>query len=266
MNTLLFYVKPAPLNSEVHQQLRIKDPGSLDFAKSTNSLPLAAIEFFDCAREYPVVFTGKEGGPVFPIALTGVRKDENLFVNEKGEWDARYIPAFVRRYPFVLAEKQEAQDFNVYIDEAFAGFNTTEGERLFNDDRTPSTLLSQALEFLSTYQGEIVRTRELVDRLTALDLLVPRVLEVVRQGEAPIVLQGFSVVDEQRLGQLADADLLSLVKSGHLAWIYAHLMSLANVAGLSERLQARLLAAAAPKEEAAPAPAPAPEGGKKKRG
>jgi len=241
MATLLFYERPVPLNVDVHLRARLGSLGAnAGFAVQTNSIPLAAVEFIDTAREYPIAFTGKEGGALFPIALVGVRHNENLFVNPDNRWDGRYIPAFVRRYPFVLAEKQGADDFNVYIDEAYPGFNAADGERLFTDQGEHAPLLQQALEFLGTYQGEITRTRQFVERLQALDLLIPRVLEVVRNNEPPMVLQGFSVVDEQRLAALSDADLLSLAREGYLALIYAHLGSLGNVSRLSERLDARL--------------------------
>lgn len=242
MTTLLFYEKPVPLNKDLHLKTRVKPVGDFGFASPTNSIPLAAVEFIDAAREHPIAFTGQEGGALFPIALIGVRKNENLFVDEKGVWDGNYIPAFVRRYPFVLAEKQDAEDFNVYIDEAYAGFGNKGGERLFGDDGEPSELLKQAMEFLSSYQGEIMRTRTFVDRLQSLDLLVPRVLQVERSGAAPIVLQGFSVVDEQRLMALEDAQLLDLVRGGYMAWIYAHLTSLGNVSRLSARLDKRIVA------------------------
>lgn len=245
MTTLLFYEKPVPLNSEVHLKTRLGLLGDdVGFAAKTNSIPLAAVEFVDTAREYPIAFTGKEGGPLFPIALVGVRQNENLFVNPQNRWEGRYTPAFVRRYPFVLAEKQDADDFNVYIDEAYPGFGAADGERLFSDDGGQTPMLKQALEFLGTYQGEIARTRRFVDRLQALDLFVPRVLEVVRNNEAPVVLKGFSVVDEARLSALGDADLLGLAREGYLALIYAHLGSLGNVPRLSERLDARLAAVA----------------------
>jgi hypothetical protein len=259
MATLLFYEKPVPLNADVHLKARLGSlEGNFSFSNRTNSIPLAAIEFFDTAREYPIAFTGKEGGAMFPIALVGVRQNENLFVSDEGRWEGRYIPAFVRRYPFVLAEKQDADDFNVYLDEAYPGFGAENGERLFTDAGEHTPLLKQALEFLSNYQGEIKRTRLFAERLQGLDLLIPRVLEVVRNNEAPMVLQGFSVVDEQRLMALGDAQLVELARSGHLAWIYAHLMSLGNVARLSERLDARIAASAeaaisAPSAPAAPA-------------
>lgn len=262
MTTLLFYEKPVPLNVDVHLKVRLGSlGGDLSFAANTNSIPLAAVEFIDTAREYPIAFTGKEGGSLFPIALLGVRHNENLFITPDHRWEGRYIPAFVRRYPFVLAEKDNADDFNVYVDEAYRGFNSEDGDRLFTDEGEQTPLLKQALEFLGTYQGEIKRTREFVDRLESLDLLIPRVLEVVRNNEAPLVLQGFSVVDEQRLAALADADLLALARDGYLALIYAHLGSLGNVTRLSERLDARLSASAAETTQVAAARSPS---GKKK--
>jgi hypothetical protein len=240
MTTLLFYEKPVSLNKDLHLKTRIKQIDGFGFASPTNSIPLAAVEFVDAAREYPIAFTGQDGGAQFPIALLGVRKNENLFVKEKGNWGGRYIPAFVRRYPFVLAEKQGADDFNVFIDEAYEGLGKKDGIRLFGDDGEPSDMLKQAMDFLSSYQGEIMRTRAFVERLQALDLLVPRVLQVERNGAAPMVLQGFSVVDEERLTALDDAQLLDLARSGYLIWIYAHLMSLGNVSRLSELLDQRI--------------------------
>lgn len=255
MATLLFYQRPVPLNADVHRTARLgASDGKFSFCSQTNSIPLAAVEFFDAAREYPIAFTGSEKGPFFPIALVGVRQNENLLVDAEGRWQGRYVPAFVRRYPFVLAEKENADDFNVYLDEAYAGFGAPNGERLFTDQGEHTPLLKQALEFLSTYQGEIRRTRLFVERLQALDLLVPRVLEVARSGNAPMVLRGFSVIDEQRLMSLDDAKLLELTRSGLLAWAHAHLMSLPNVGRLAELLESRSSAAATP-ESAAPAPA-----------
>ena len=99
MATLLFYQKPVQLNSDVHLNTRLGSlAGDFSFSRETNSIPLAAVEFFDTAREYPIAFTGKEGGAMFPIALLGVRQDENLFVSAEGKWEGRYIPAFVRRH------------------------------------------------------------------------------------------------------------------------------------------------------------------------
>ena len=241
MATLLFYKKPIQLNTETHKNTRLGTLNSdYSFTRETNSVPLAAVEFFDIAREYPIAFTGAEGSTLLPIALVGIRQNENLFIGPGGKWEGRYIPAFVRRYPFVLAEKQDADDFNVYLDESYSGFGAPNGERLFTETGEHAPLLKQALEFLRSYQGEITRNRLFVERLQALDLLIPRVLEFARHGEQPLVLQGFSVIDEARLMALGDRELIELTRSGLLAWIYAHLMSLRNVPLLGERLTERL--------------------------
>ena len=76
------------------------------FAGKTNSVILAGVEFSEAAKEYAIVFT-QAGDKVVPVAMLGLRNEENLFVDDKGGWDVRCIPSFVRRYPFVLAETGE---------------------------------------------------------------------------------------------------------------------------------------------------------------
>jgi len=234
MTTLLFYQTPVPLNAATYPHLRVRPTnGDYRFAAHTNAVPLAAVEFFDVAREWPIVFTDDEQS--YPVMLCGLRHQENLLLGADGSWQGRYVPAFVRRYPFVLGERPDGKNFDVYIDEGYAGINSDDGERLFNDAGNPTPHLKLTLDFLSQFQGEIERTTRFVERLKALDLLLPRRLEVGRPGQPPRTLQGFRVVDEARLQALDDAALLALARSGQLAWIHAHLMSLRNVAALAER-------------------------------
>ena len=154
-------------------------------------------------------------------------------------------------------------NLKVYIDQAYEGFGVAEGERLFSPQGEPTPILDYALSFLRTYQGEIRRTREFVDRLTALDLLAPRVLDMALPGQSALKVQGFSVVDEQKLNALADAALLDLARSGFLAWIYAHLWSLANVTRFAERLAPQADRTSRPPAGTATAgqPVSLPEGG-----
>ena len=105
------------------------------FAGETNSVILAGVEFSEAAKEYPIVFT-QAGDKVVPVAMLGLRNEENLFVDDKGGWDGRYIPSFVRRYPFVLAETGETGQQAVCIDDAYEGFNDDEGEPLFAGEET----------------------------------------------------------------------------------------------------------------------------------
>lgn len=234
--TLLFYEKPVPLNREAHRFARLKyTPGNFSFAKSTNSIPLAGIEFAAAARDYPVVFSGTDAGNTIPVILVGLRRDENYFVDGEGRWQGAYVPAFVRRYPFVLAEKGHDQ-FTVCVDEAYPGFNVEDGEPLFDAAGKEQPFLKSALDFLSEYQGRMRQTQAFVRRLYEWELLKSQVIQVASKDKPSFVLQGIQVVDEQRLLKLDETRLQILFRGGELGWIYAHLISLANLQRLSTHL------------------------------
>jgi hypothetical protein len=237
MTDLLFYDKPVALNKIAHKDLRMKTvAGDFGFARATNSVILAAVEFSEAAKEYPIVFA-KVGEGVVPVALLGVRDAENLFVADDGRWSARYIPAFVRRYPFVLAETGNTDQRVVCIDEGFAGFSHDEGEPLFVDDE-PTPTLQQAMKFLEDYQTQYLRTEVFLKRLTALDLLVALNARVDLNDGQQFNLAGLLVVDEKKLLALDDTVALELFKSGELAWIYCHLMSLGCLSTMVDRIAA----------------------------
>lgn len=240
MSTLLFYNKPVVLNREAHKNLKLKPVPSFAYAASTNSVPLAGNEFALAARQLPILFIRDAGQQPFPIALLGLRKDENLFVNADGRWDGNYIPAFIRRYPYVLGDKGDPGDFNVCIDEDFAGFNANEGEPLFNDDGSESASLKRAIDFLNAYQTEAKRTEAFCQQIQKHDLLIPQTITVTPKSGPSYKMDGFSVVDEKKLGQLNDSETGNLLRSGYMGWIYAHLVSTHNISDLSARLDPRV--------------------------
>ena len=151
MASLLFYDKPVALNKVTHKDTKITPlGGDYSFARQTNSVLLAGIEFTEAAKEYPIVFA-HAGESIVPVALLGLRNEENLFVTADASWDAKYIPAFVRRYPFVLAAASDIQQQVVCIDESYTGFDAIDGEALFSEDGEPTELLTKAMEFLEQY-------------------------------------------------------------------------------------------------------------------
>ena len=89
MSEMIFYERVVALNDKIHGGLRVRPASSFAYAARTNSVPLLTSEFFEAAREYPIVFARGEAGPV-AAALLGLREAENLFVDRDGEWDARY--------------------------------------------------------------------------------------------------------------------------------------------------------------------------------
>ena len=200
---------------------------------------MAGVEFTEAAREYPIVFA-QVGAKVVPVALLGMRNAENLFVDDKGNWTARYIPAFVRRYPFVLAEAGDSGQSVVCVDEGYLGFNQADGELLFNEQGEPTPVLKQAIDFLEEYQRQYVRTEAFVKRLQDNDLLMALNAKVDVKGGQQFALTGLLAVDEKKLLALSDEQALELYRSGELAWIYCHLMSLGTMGSMVDRVAKRL--------------------------
>ena len=241
MAAMLFYETPVALNRERHRHLKLAPAtGKFNFAQRTNSVLLAATELADAALSYPVVFVGNAGGPYALAAIVGLSDGQNLFLDADGSWapDA-YIPAFVRRYPFVLAEDGNAgDDLTVCVDEAFPGLNGTDGEPLFDADGQSSPMLNGVIDFLRLFHTEMRNTHEFAKQLGELDLLTPKVIEVERGGQKQAV-DGIYIVDEAKLRALPDDVLARLVRNGSMQLIDAHLLSLKRVAGLAARLDRR---------------------------
>lgn len=241
MSQLLIYRRPAALSHAQHHDLRVSlDAQNFDFASALNSVPLAVAEFARAASHYPIVFAGDEPGAVVPAALLGLGASENLFVDAQGHWQTdTYIPAFLRRYPFGLAEKAESKDFTVCLDQDYPGVGADDGEPLFDADGGHAPLLQRAVDFLREYQGHMDRTAKFSEAVRELELLQPKIIRVESAKVPAFTLKGFYVIDEERLRALKPTVLKRLVKSGDLGWIYVHLMSLANVERLSRRLDRR---------------------------
>ncbi|HTV86393.1 MAG TPA: SapC family protein [Dyella sp.] len=242
MAEVLFYERPVPLNRTTHKDLRIKGLQNLKFAHNAHSVPLTCTEFPIAARDLPILFAGNDLESAGPMALLGLRQNENLFLDDQGQWaQGVYVPAFVRRYPFVLAEKPpgaEGDDFTVFLDEGYEGFNQTEGERLFKDDGSETDLLKNAVSFLGEFQQHVARTRQFVEDLRKHDLLEARNIRLERNGNS-INLNGLYVVNEEKLRKLDAATAQQFLADGTMAWIYAHLLSLTNIDRVGQRLALR---------------------------
>lgn len=235
MVQFLYYDSLVALNRESHKNKRIKPAEApFTFAKGVNSVPLAAAEFALAAHEYPVVFAGDSVENATPVALLGLSQNQNAYVDEDGNWGEGYRPAFIRQYPFVLADTGK-DDLTVCIDESFEGLNEDEGEPLFNEDGSESDMLKRALEFLRDYRVQMQRTAEFTKKLVELELLTPRTVQIRKADGKQTNLQGMFVVDETKLRELSDEDALSLFRTGGMAAIYSHLMSVRNLARLTKR-------------------------------
>lgn len=230
----LFYKKVIPLNKDRHKNLYIEPVEGYNFAAETNSLYIAAIEFIKAASEYVIVFGQDAEKTVYPVVLLGLKVNQNLFVDKKGKWNADYIPAYARRYPFILATpKADAENFTVCIDESYTGFNTAkEGQILFDKKGKETAILKQAVEFLQDYQKNVQLTTLFCKNLVKLDLLEPMQANVQMKTGDKFAIGGFQCVSRKKLKLLKPEKLAELAKSDELELIYTHLLSLNNISRL----------------------------------
>ena len=244
MKTLLMYERVVPINREQHRTLRIHQGASrLAFARETNSLLMAASELPMAALDYPCVFV-QAGDAHTLVAIVGLRDKENLMVDADGHWaEEHYVPAFVRRYPFVLAEQPGTDQMTLCLDEAFDGLDTQQGEALFDANGQDTPYFQQLQQFLLSFHQDMNATSRFAQRLAELGLLVERSIECQIHGERQ-TLNGFKVVDEAKLRALPPDTVQELFSSGVLGWVHAHLLSLNNVNKLGARLSQRLSATA----------------------
>ncbi len=237
MGELLFYNRPARLNRIEHAKLRFTPLANFEFARKVTAVPLMAVEFPLACRQYPIIFVQSPEGVVGAQAVLSLAEGVNSFVDFKGRWTATYVPAFIRRYPFVLAEiPDKPDDFDVAFDEGSGCFHPKKGEPLFDDQGAPTAFLQAQIDFLKNFHAEHQRTRQVLETLKTDGLLVPFNVDIVRGGDkAQFAVRNTLAVDEAKLAGLASEKVGAYLKSGMMAMIYAHLISLQSFLAIANR-------------------------------
>lgn len=224
----LFYQDLQPLSSELHTKFKMRQMDTAPFLKDQHAIPLTVEEFPLAQRFYPIVFSAGEDG--VPIALMGLNEGINVFLDDDAKLrdTDTYLPAYVRRYPFMLARlSPEAEELSLCFDpksDSIGEFE--EGEALFAD-KDPSEITKGILSFNEQFEQAGQRTAAFMTELKELDLLQDG--EVTIQpgdGGQPFVYRGFRMIDEEKLANLRGDQLRKMTQSGMLPLIYAHLFSL----------------------------------------
>lgn len=226
-NLPLFYKDLMPLNSRDHSAWKSKTTETATWMVGQHAIPLTAEEFVHASRNYPIVFSVADN-PV-PLALMGLNEGVNTFFDDDGKLNTPvYVPAYARRYPFMLAKlSPETEDLSLCFDptsDLIGDF--ADGTALF-DNEEPSEACKATLEFCRNFEEAGFRTQAFVDELVKHDLLMDGEVSIQQQGnEQPFVYRGFKMVDQEKLRDLRGDVLRSMNQSGMLALIFAHLFSL----------------------------------------
>jgi hypothetical protein len=227
---VLFYTRPEPLSREAHRRIglrRVTNPFA--FARASNVAPLTVAEFPLAGLTYPIIFAGERR---MPLAVMGLGQGQNLFVNQDGAFETgAYIPAYIRRYPFVFAANESRDQMVLCIDRDATMLGEDYDLPFFNEKGEPSDYLQGCIKFCNDFESEGRRTESFVKLLTDLDLF-----EIKRSNWTPMNPDGtqgppqtvaeFFGVSEEKVKALPSEKLLELVANGALSQIFAHLMSL----------------------------------------
>jgi hypothetical protein len=227
---VLFYSRPEPLSNETHAKLglrRIDRPFA--FAAGAQAVPLTVTEFPLAALSYPIIFAGDRRQP---LAVMGVTGDANMFILPNGYFDVGvYVPAYIRRYPFVLANDSAREQLVVCIDRAAPMLGDLPDLPFFDPAGQPTDYTKTCIQFCNDYETELRRTESFVSLLTEFDLLDVRKTTYTpqtpdgSQGQPQDIAEYFAV-SEDRLKALPDDKIRALLDNGAISQIYAHLTSL----------------------------------------
>ena len=233
----MFYKAPRPLDRARDGKLRLSRPTHFRFAATTNAIPLLVDEFPMAAAHYPIVFA--DGPMPIPAAVVGLKNDSNLYVDPQGRWVAgAYLPAYVRRYPFILMDDPERKQFVLCIDES-TDMLAEQGEYALFEGEEPSAFTKSAMEFCAALRQQGDATDEFVMALKSFDLLKPNDAQIDMPDKTRLQLSGFLVIDPEKFDKLADNVILEWRRKGWLGLVYAQLLSSHRWQNLVELMQKR---------------------------
>lgn len=220
----LFYKNVAVISPESHGNRGLNRAVDFRFAVSANALPLGFSEIPFAACNYPVVFSS--GSDAGLAAVVGLREKENLFADGDGSWrPGTYVPAYLRRYPFILLDARDQQQLTLAAEEDETRFPATGGEPLFEAGQ-PTDLTNQMLAFCAAYRNDCNSAGDFCRAMDAANLLVEKQADVTLGNDVPLHLTGFRVIDVDRFNALDDATFIEWRKRNWLPAIYAHLHSM----------------------------------------
>lgn len=235
----LFYQDLVPLNSQQHANWKTRATDKATWLAGVNSVPLTVEEFPQAQRHFPIVFTA--GDSPVPLALMGMNEGINVFVEDDGTVTSPiYMPAYARRYPFMLAKlRPDTDELSLCVDPTsdLVG-ELDEGEALF-DGSEPSEATKGMLQFCENFEIAGTKTGNFLAELKKHNLLMDGELNIDTGDGRPFNYRGFQMVDENKLREVRGDILRQWNQNGMLPLIYAHLFSLDLVRDIFGRQMAQ---------------------------
>ena len=236
---MFLYEKPELLTAEMHGDLGFTPPERpFEHVRNARAIPLNMAEFGSAQRHYPIIFTNIDEPR--PLAITAVIDDENLFVDETGEWDPMaYVPSYLRCYPFTLVPKNEEQ-LAIVFDRAAASVSERPEYPFFVDGDKPSPQTQSMMDFCAAHERERRITEDFCNQLKELDLLAPyRSTHKPEGTDEALPIADYVSINVEKLNELPSDTVYDLHKTGRLVHIYMQVYSIENFRHLMARREQR---------------------------
>lgn len=236
------FEKMVPVSPERHRHQKVRNTVQFGFAAGFHMAYVTMHEFARAAATYPIVFLEDKPNDGFrPVVLMGLQPGQNLFVDADGAWNASYIPAMIRRYPFALSKGAQDGRYVVCVDEASDLLSESEGAALFDEEGEPTQVIENIKRYLSELQQMDAITQDFTRFVKSHNLLTPLSMRV-NTATQPRNITGCYVINEERLNALSDTLFLEVRSKGYLPGMYAHLMSLPQIERLVQQDKSRAAA------------------------
>lgn len=233
------------INNVDHAGLRVATRHGADFGDGVNQVAIFPTEFEAVQREYPILFDRDAEGGFQAVALLGLDRDENLFL-DGDRWRTHYIPALQRRGPFSIGLQSRGDGgepepmIQIDLDDPRVG---GEGEPLFLEHGGNAPYLEHVADVLRTIYAGVDMARPMFAALDALGLIQPVALEIMLSDVERYNIGDYWTVDRERLARLDAPALQEMNRAGFLYPAFLAIASLGNVGRLIELKNAKRAAA-----------------------
>jgi len=230
----------ALLNNIQHKDLKVIARFSAAFGDNINQVAIVPTEFEAIQREYPILLSRSPEGEYQALALLGLDKDENLFLDQQG-WHARYVPAMQVRGPFLIGFQQQQDTAGeprrepmIHVDLDHPRVSRTEGEPLFLPQGGSSPYLEHITRVMRLMHQGLSISGAMFAAFKELALIEPVAVQINLSDREQYQLADYYTIGEERLAQLSGASLERLHKAGYLRAAYCVVSSLQNINRLIE--------------------------------
>jgi hypothetical protein len=224
------YTNLQPINKTEDKNKAIKEVKDFSYAKEQISAPITVAEFYEACKDYPILFAKDVNNSWIATVMMGYKEKENLFVGENGIWEKqRYIPAHIRRYPFIYVNTDNDQLTLAVEGDFKSEAKEDEVRKLFAEDGTNSEFLNSVLGFLNQFHSDALATAAFIKQLEEWELLEEKVANIVTPDGKNYSINGFYVVNEEKLKHLSKKKKEAICGKNVTPLITAHLISLSNI-------------------------------------